>query len=362
MRRGFLSKEFHRLVQGVDRNEHSLKYLFWELTQRCNLSCLHCGSDCISSSHVPDMPLEDFLRVLDTLDAPQGKEDYIMVVITGGEPLLRKDLEACGFAIRQRGFKWGMVTNGYAYTPERHHSLLAAGMNSVTLSLDGMRESHNWLRNNPRSYDRALEAMKLMGSDSDRLVSDVVTCVHQRNIGELEEIYQTITDSGVRAWRLFTIAPIGRAKERPELMLGPSEFQRMMEFIESKRKQPDGIRVSFSCEGYVGPCDTKVRDERFYCRAGINIGSVLIDGSIGACPNVDRSLVQGNIYTDNFKEVWEQRFTPYRHRAWMRSGPCAHCKEFRYCGGNGLHFRTAGVEGPTTCHYNLLFDQQPSEK
>lgn len=300
------------------------------------------------------MPFADFARVLDVVESTD--DDPVMVAITGGEPLLRKDLEECGYAIRQKGFKWGIVTNGYLYDADRHRSLLAAGMNSITVSLDGTRENHNWLRNHPRSFDRALDAMRLIGSASSRLVSDVVTCVNRRNVNELEEIYRTVSESGMPAWRLFTIAPIGRAKNNSEMTLGPAELTTVMEFIARKRREK-GITVNFSCEGYVGQYETEVRDSRFFCHAGVNIGSVLIDGSIGGCPNIDRAFVQGNIYTDDFADVWNNGFEPYRRRGWMRTGVCARCNRFRSCGGNGMHYRIAGDDEVAVCHYNILNDR-----
>ena len=97
---------------------HELTYLFWECTLRCNLNCIHCGSDCSKEALSPDMPLSDFLKVLESI-IPHVSPNKTMVVITGGEPLMRKDLELCGKEIYKRGFPWGMVTNGYGLTPVR---------------------------------------------------------------------------------------------------------------------------------------------------------------------------------------------------------------------------------------------------
>ncbi|MBO7278046.1 MAG: SPASM domain-containing protein [Bacteroidales bacterium] len=69
------------------------------------------------------------------------------------------------------------------------------------------------------------------------------------------------------------------------------------------------------------------------------IASVRIDGAISACGSIRADYNQGNIYTDDFIDVWENRFQPYRDRSWMRQGACADCKYFRYCQGNGMHLR-----------------------
>lgn len=345
-----LRKEVFRQIKKADTKEHLLTYLFWECTQRCNLSCLHCGSDCLSSSRYVDMPKEDFLNVLDQIG--HEKHPEAIVVITGGEPLLRKDLEECGMEIRKRGFRWGIVSNGYHYDQERHISLLNAGMGSITISLDGTKENHNWLRNNKKSYERAIEALCLIAR-SERLTSDVVTCVNKKNLHELEDIYQTIRKTGMQNWRLFTITPIGRAKENDDMLLDSDAFTYLMDFIENKRKQGE-IDVTFSCEGYIGKYETKARDDYFFCRAGINIGSVLINGDIGACPNINRSFVQGNIYSDNFMDVWNNRFQSYRNRDWTKTGQCATCKEYKYCLGNGLHYWTEQKDKPLYCHFQHL--------
>lgn len=324
---------------------HELNYLFWECTTRCNLNCLHCGSDChVDSSH-PDMPLADFLRALDTIQKPAKN---FIVALTGGEPLLRGDLETVGMEIRKRGMRWGMVSNGHLYDQERHTTLLNAGMGALTISVDGLEDSHDWLRNRPGSFARVDRAIDL-ATGSERLNFDVVTCVNQKNHKELQAIYEYLYAKGVEAWRLFTIIPIGRAKENPKLSLTNSEFKEMLDFI-AERRLVGGMDVKFSCEGYVGAYESKVRDTPFFCRAGINIGSILIDGSISACPNIDHSFIQGNIYHDNFYHTWQTQFTPFRDRSWNRKGPCAGCKDYRDCQGNGFHNWHGDKTEVLVCH------------
>ena len=105
---------FFRLLRDNEIKVHELNYLFWECTTRCNLHCRHCGSDCTVQSREKDMPLEDFLSALDTLPKENVPKDFL-VVLTGGEPLLRPDIETVGVEIRKRGMNWGMVSNGWFY-------------------------------------------------------------------------------------------------------------------------------------------------------------------------------------------------------------------------------------------------------
>ncbi len=295
------------------------------------------------------MPLEDFLKALETISY---KPEHFTVVLTGGEPLLRKDITTCGREIRKKGFRWSMVSNALLYDEPTHIQLLNAGMGALTFSLDGLNDNHNWLRNNSQSFEKVSTALDLV-ANTNRLNFDVVTCVNRKNINELESIYHFLISKKVKAWRLFTIAPIGRAGNNPDLFLSDMETKRLFDFICDKRKEKK-IDIKFSCEGYTGKYELKVRDSFFFCRAGINIGSILIDGSISACPNIDRDFVQGNIYQDNFYEIWKTKYQDFRNRDWTKTGICTNCREYKYCQGNGLHYWQKDNENVLICHHQKI--------
>ena len=248
--------------------------------------------------------------------------------------------------------RWSMVSNGYLYDNEKHISLLNAGLGALTISIDGLESSHNWLRNNDKSFERVDIAIGLAASSS-RLNFDVVTCVNKRNFHELKEIRTYLIQKGVKAWRLFTIVPIGRAKEDDEMFLTDNQFIELMNFISESRTRKD-IDVKFSCEGFVGKYESKVRDSNFFCRAGINIGSILIDGSISACPNIDRTFAQGNIYKDNFFSVWQTKYELFRDRSWTKTGKCAECEDYKNCQGNGFHYWHGEKKNVLVCHNERL--------
>lgn len=341
-----LPQFFHNRFRKNEAEIHELTYLFWECTWRCNLKCLHCGSDCVADERIMDMPFEDFLNAILPIREVYDP-DKITVVITGGEPLLRSDLAECGKTLRKHGFRWGIVTNGYAYNAEIHNKLLSAGMGALTLSLDGLEENHNWLRHNPNSFKKAVEALELI-TTSKRLNYDVVTCVNARNINELGQLKDFLIKKNVKAWRLFTIAPIGRAATNNDMQLSGAQVKQLMDFIVQARKGKR-IDTKFSCEAYVGKYEKKVRDSYFFCRAGINIASVLIDGSISACPNINRSFAQGNIFKDNFLDVWNNRFSIMRNRNWTKTGPCASCPDYNNCNGGAMHLWNENCDGIMGC-------------
>ena len=379
--------ELERLRRKNLQQLHPLQQLFWESTLRCNVHCLHCGSDCSSSEVTPDMPAEDFLRVIDQSVTPHVDPHKVLIIISGGEPLMRKDLAEVGMALKQRGYPWGMVTNGLALTEKRFKELLAAGLRSVAISFDGLELDHNWLRQHTLAFEGATRAIKLAAqygvqrgstvvqhssklSNTERealnnieqapapaeqpngLVWDVVTCVNQRTINQLDEMQQYLWSIGVRNWRLITIDPMGRAADNPELILTPEQHRQVLEYIREKRKE--GLHISYSCEGFMPEYEMEIRDHLFHCAAGVSIASILIDGSISACTSVRGKYYQGNIYKDDFWEVWENGFEDYRNRKWMKKlEPCNDCKLWRYCEGGGMHLRRE--DGALMlCHHNKL--------
>ncbi len=379
--------ELERLRRKNLQQLHPLQQLFWESTLRCNVHCLHCGSDCSSSEVTPDMHAEDFLRVIDQSVTPYVDPHKVLIIISGGEPLMRTDLAQVGAALKQRGYPWGMVTNGLAMTEKRFKELLAAGLRSMAISFDGMKDNHNWLRQHPLAFDGATRAIKLAAqygvqrgsmvvqhssklSNTERealnnieqalapaeqpngLIWDVVTCVNQRTIHQLDEMQKYLWSIGVRNWRLITIDPMGRATENPELLLTPEQHRQVLDYIREKRKQ--GLHISYSCEGFMPDYELEVRDHLFHCAAGVSVASILIDGSISACTSVRGKYYQGNIYKDDFWEVWENGFEPYRNRKWMKQlEPCNTCKLFRYCEGGGMHLRREDGN-LMLCHHNKL--------
>lgn len=303
------------------------------------------------------MPAEDFLRVIDQSVTPHVDPHKVLIIISGGEPLMRTDLAEVGAALKQRGYPWGMVTNGLAMTEKRFKELMASGLRSMAISFDGMKDNHNWMRQHPLAFDGATRAIKLAAA-TPSLTWDVVTCVNQRTINQLDEMREYLWSIGVRNWRLITIDPMGRAAENPELLLSPEQHRYLLDYIRDRRKE--GLHISYSCEGFMPDYEGEIRDYLFHCMAGISVASILIDGSISACTSIRGKYYQGNIYKDDFWDVWENRFESYRNREWMRKqAPCNNCKLFRYCEGGGMHLRRE--DGSLMlCHHNKL--QEASAK
>lgn len=330
---------------------HELRTLFWEMTLRCNLACRHCGSDCRADSSVADMPLTDFLKVLDEEVTPHVRPQDVLIIFSGGEVLVRDDLEEAGRAVTERGYAWGMVTNGMLLTGERLAGLVDSGLRSLSVSLDGFADTHNYIRRNPLAFDRAVTAIDAVVA-RPALAFDVITCVTSPMVPRLEEFAGWLVSHGVQSWRIFSIFPAGRAEGDDTLSLSNEEFRAVLDFIARTRRQ-GRIDVSYACEGFLGDYEAEVRDDFYQCAAGVSVASIRVDGSISGCTSVRSDFTQGNIYRDHFWDVWQNRFEPFRNREWARTGECAGCDMFRYCQGGGMHLRD-NDRHLMYCHYRKL--------
>ncbi|MBQ7711553.1 MAG: SPASM domain-containing protein, partial [Bacteroidales bacterium] len=238
-------------------------------------------------------------------------------------------------------------------------SLMASGMHSITVSLDGFEEQHNWIRRHPQSFEKATAAIRLLAQQKD-ILWDVVTCVNPRNYPHLKEFREYLVSLGVPAWRLFSIFPMGRAAGNPELQFSDEQFRGLLDFIKECRDNDSSLTthlssftVSYACEGFLGEYEQKVRDHFFHCRSGVDVASIRCDGAISGCTSVRSHMDQGNIYKDDFWDVWENRFHVMRDRSWARKDQCASCKVWRYCEGSGLHLYDDNGD-LLCCHYHRL--------
>ena len=111
-----------------------------------------------------------------------------------------------------------------------------------------------------------------------------------------------------------------------------------MEFIRRTRKEKR-INLNYGCEGFLGGYEAEVRSSFYECHAGTGTASIRIDGAISGCTSIRADYNQGNIYKDDFWDVWQNRFEVFRNREWTHHDQCAECGVFRYCRGGGMHLR-----------------------
>ena len=347
-------KELAKYREETLRPNPELRSLFLEITPFCNEHCLHCGSRC------GEIDVKDMLSVEEIKDAlKQVKKDFdisnMRLCVTGGEPLLRPEFFEIMEYAKSMGFAWGMTSNGTLITKDVAKRLAQTGLRTVSVSVDGLRENHEWFRQSPGSYDKTIEGIKNLIEVGIYHVQ-ITTVVYHKNIDELDAMYEEFKKVGVRSWRVINIEPIGRARENEDLMLSKDEYIRLFDFIREKRFE-DKMEVTYGCSHFLGTdMEREVRQWYFLCNAGVYTASIMYNGDIGACLDVERrpELIQGNIRKDNLKEVWENKFEVFRND-FRKTGPCADCKYYEYCNSDSFHTWNFDKMEPNLCFKGILF-------
>lgn len=333
----------------MGNRKYPLRDLFWECTLRCNAYCAFCGSRCgevTSAELTTDEILAAFRNVAEKMDPRQ-----IMINVTGGEPLLRKDLFDVMAACTAMGFSWGMVSNGMLMTAEIVQKLKNAGMKTVSISLDGLQETHEALRGVKGGFPRVIHALTMLREADFLEHIQVTTVVSKQNIGQLEQLYDYLKPLGLTSWRVAIVDPIGRAQDHAELLLDKEDLNTYLNFIRAHREDPV-LPVITTCSHYLGGDDLGLGRNHFVCRTGKNVASILANGDIFVCPNVPRNpeWIQGNVKTHSLPEVWENGFRYFRDPDARKCGACADCSHWVQCRGDSAHTWDAESKEPAFCY------------
>ncbi len=326
-----------------------LKCLFLELTDKCNLNCRHCGSAC-DPSGCHFMDTEMILRVIPEI-AGDLKSEQFMICVTGGEPLLHPDFEKIIEKINECNIPWGMTTNATFIDEKMARRLIELQLGSISISLDGVKKEHEWLRRVPGCFDRAVAGIRNLKALGMRV--QVTTVINKRNFHSLENIYSYMRALKADSWRVVNVDPIGRAEYDEDLILSKDEILRLNDFIRKKRYDTSNpMDVCYGCSHYLSfEYEHETRDFYFQCDAGAKVAAILCNGDIYGCLDIERrpELVQGNIAKDRFSEVWYKRFKEYRYDRSLGCEQCMKCPEREFCGGDSMHTWDFDNKRPKLC-------------
>lgn len=163
----------------------------------------------------------------------------------------------------------------------------------------------------------------------------------------------------VVSWRVINVDPIGRAKNNNDILLDKDDYKYLFNFIKEKREE-NLMNVEYGCSHYLGiDLEKEIRDTYFLCTAGLYVASILSNGDIFICPDVERrkEFIQGNIKTDNFVDVWENRFKIFRTENRTKCSKCEKCSNWKYCLGDSFHTFNFDEGRPNFCIKDVYGDE-----
>ena len=324
--------EYHKQLYAKPQ----LRQLFFELTLRCNEHCWHCGSRC-GDVRSDEMSLDEWKSILDQVKEDFG-EHLPQINITGGEPLLYPHFEELMSYAHELGFKWGMTSNAILITPEVAKMLERCGMGTISVSIDGLRDTHDRLRGKKGAYDLAMAGIQNLIDLGTIHHIMVTTVVNHETMCELDALYDVMCDIDIDSWRVVGVEPLGRANDRPDLAMTPADQKKLMEFIRSKRAE--NMPVTYGCSHFLNfDYEREVRDWYFLCLAGVAVASITADGKVTACLDIERtpSVIQGDIHENRFSDIWKNEFKVFRYDKAEDDENCRNCKSRKYCMGGSCH-------------------------
>jgi len=286
-------------------------YAVWEITLKCNLACSHCGSRA-GHARAKELSTEEALDLVRQMAEVGIKE----VTLIGGEAFLRPDWLQIAAAINQAGMLCSMTTGGYGISLETARKMKEAGIASVSVSIDGLEETHDRLRGKKGSWNYAFKTMSHL-----REVGITFGCntqINRLSAPEFPLIYERIRDAGVIAWQIQLTVPMGNAADNADILLQPYELLALYPMLArvARRALSDGVQFQPGNNiGYYGPDERLLRgrgDENEWtfwqgCSAGLSTLGIEADGAIKGCPSLPTSAYTGgNIRDHSLWEIVEQ--------------------------------------------------------
>lgn len=331
-----------------------LDWLFFELTNACNLTCRHCASSC-SPKNADFLEVEDIEKVLDSAQNAYGTS--FTVALTGGEPMLHPEFFKVTEILSKRELPWGMTTNASLIGPREAELLHKNHIGSLSVSLDGLEKTHDYFRCSKGNFEKTIEG--ILNLRQVPVILQVTTVVHKKNLPELPLLFDLVKSLGIDSWRLALLDPVGRGAAIDKLVLSPDEVWDVLRYVRHNRIIGTKPEIVLGCPHYFSyPFENEVRDEVFYCGSGKTVAGVTSTGDYIGCLDVPRipELIQGNLKMDDFSRIWEEHYTIYRSDFYKQCKSCLMCPESRYCRGDAMHTWDFKENRPLVC-YRTNFDK-----
>lgn len=311
--------------------------VIWECTLRCNLDCRHCGAP--KNSNLKELQKQEIIDLIAEL-AKKGTKRFL---ITGGEPLLRNDLFEILAEAKKVGLRTGISTNGF-FVDERIAGKSAELVDSIQVSVDGINETHNAIRGNAFSFEKAVNSIKLFKKAGVKQVclSSVITPLNFSQLNELYTLASEISD----VWRVSTVMPIGKAAIDADLFLSKEKLRELLIFLKEKSKNKFPIFIGENL-GFLGEFDAALhKNDFFYCGAGIVSCCIGADGKVRGCPELPstKEFIQGDLVEKSFSEIWSNGFQEYREEKPQNLDKyCLNCKDWVLCRGGCRVMQLANI-------------------
>ena len=327
----------------VGKEEFLPKWIAWEVTGRCNLNCIHCRASSSMTSHDTDFTTDEAKKLIDDITSFCSP----VLVLSGGEPLLRPDLFDIAKYGTEKGLRMCIATNGTMVTDAVCDRMRESGIKIVSLSLDGpTAEVHDDFRKQPGAFDATLRAAETFRRNGIPFI--VNSSFARRNQREIPATYRLAKEIGAHAWYMFMIVPTGRGQEIMDELISKEDYEEILAWhyrmekeetdmlvrptcaphyyrVRLQKAKEDGVKIeprtlSFSTGGGKG------------CICAQSIAFIDSKGNVQPCSYFP--VVAGNVKRQPFREIWYHSELFESLRAFETyKGRCGECEYLNVCGG-----------------------------
>jgi AdoMet-dependent heme synthase len=304
------------------------RIISWNITLRCPLKCAHCYVDAGEREAEGVLSTQEAFTVIDQI-CETGRP---VVVLSGGEPLLREDIFSIARYGTEKGLRMVMGTSGFLIDRPTAARLRGSGIRAVAISLDSADPAvHDAFRGLPGVWERAVQAIQHCRNEG--IGVQVNMSVMRSDLHDVEAVIGMGTSLGVQNYQLFFPVPTGRARE-----IGPRSPQEYEEMIRQIliRYRDAALNIRPTC----APQFRRIADEAGItnpawgrgCIAGISYCRIYANGDVTPCPYLPVSA--GNVRTQSFAEIWQTSalLTALRDPSRL-TGKCGKCDYQNDCGG-----------------------------
>jgi heme b synthase len=319
-----------------------LRMVAWEVTRRCNLACVHCRASSDCGPYEGELDTQESFQLIDQI-AGVGKP---VVILTGGEPLLRQDIFEIAARGHGKGLRMVLATNGTLVTEATVRRMIEVGIQRVSVSLDGRdAESHDVFRSVPGAFTGAMagiEALRLAGMDFQ--INTTVTRVNSEDLGAIMDLAVSI---GAAAHHIFLLVPTGRGKYIADQGMSPLEYEKTLNwFFERGLGWPIPLkatcaphyhRISHQRQGERPITPESTAEHPFHsmtrgCLGGSSFCFISHRGQVQPCGYLEIDC--GQVREKHFGEIWNNSSILNELRDLNRyKGKCGRCPFIRVCGG-----------------------------
>jgi len=322
----------------------------WNMTRRCNLKCVHCYAHALEEEGRDDISTEQGKTLIDDLAAYGAP----VMLFSGGEPLVRKDLVELAHHAVSKGMRAVISTNGTLITKEKAKELKRVGLSYVGISLDGGEEVHDRFRKVPGSFKKALQGIE--NCQAEGLKVGLRFTINKRNVGEVPKLFDLVRDLEVPRICFYHLVYSGRGSELIKEDLDHAETRQVVDLIMDRTRElheqgkpKEVLTVDNHADGpylwmRMKREDPKRAEEVFELlqfnegnSSGRGIGCISWDGQVHA-DQFWRNHTFGNVLERPFSEIWDDPAIELLHKLKDKKphvgGRCAKCQFLNICAGN----------------------------